>query len=352
MTASVRLTSSDDGDSSAFYLDKKFVSFDTKNAYKIGIDEYKQIDTQFQNGITSAEYNHEKSLKTIQWKWLLSDTNDAVIRYGLGYNSEKHIFTEITENSLIHSNFIPENRHFNFPFLTFEYLQKDYQKLTNLNLINQIEDFNLGWHISTMVGSDFSSSLASPDVIFSVSSTTGFKISSNSYLFFDTKYEGENYSNSRVKDRYLLSFITEYFHKINSSWGAYLKNTNVLSRNQFLDRPVELGDDSGVRGYPLQYQHGERTTQLTAELRYYPHINIYKLFELGGAAFFDAGKAFGESPVINVNNSFITSIGVGARFYSPHSSEAQVIHVDLVKPLSPSDVINSVEIRISTKHSF
>ena len=126
----------------------------------------------------------------------------------------------------------------------------------------------------------------------------------------------------------------------------------MLSRNQFLDRPVELGDDSGVRGYPLQYQHGERTTQLTAELRYYPHINIYKLFELGGAAFFDAGKAFGESPVINVNNSFITSIGVGARFYSPHSSEAQVIHVDLVKPLSPSDVINSVEIRISTKHSF
>jgi hemolysin activation/secretion protein len=113
-----------------------------------------------------------------------------------------------------------------------------------------------------------------------------------------------------------------------------------------------LGDDSGVRGYPLNYQHGERTTQFTLEARYYPHINIYKLFELGGAAFIDAGKAFGNSPVANVNTSVLASVGIGARFYSTHSSDAQVIHLDLVKPLSTDTNVNGIEFRITTKHSF
>jgi hypothetical protein len=109
---------------------------------------------------------------------------------------------------------------------------------------------------------------------------------------------------------------------------------------------------SGVRGYPLQYQHGTSTTQFTVEARYYPHINIYKLFELGGAAFIDSGKAFGNSPIANTNSSVLTSVGLGARFYSTHSSEAQVIHLDIVKPLSTDINVNNVEFRITTKHSF
>tara|TARA_R110001583_G_scaffold194959_1_gene367964 strand:- start:15822 stop:17423 length:1602 start_codon:yes stop_codon:yes gene_type:complete len=352
ITASVRLTSNDDGNSEAIFLNKNFVSFDTKQAYKIGFDNFRQIDSQFQNGLTVAEYNHEKSLKTIQWKWLLSDSNTTTFRYGVGYTTEKHIFTDVILPNFIQTNFIPQDRDYNYPFLLAEYLQKDYRKLTNFNLINQIEDFNLGWHISTLIGRDFSKNHQSPDLIFSLSATKGFQVFNSGYLFIDTKYEGESYSDRIGNDRYLLSFSTEYYQKINDSWGAYFKNINVFSKNQFLDRPVELGDDSGVRGYPLQYQHGERTAQFTAEVRYYPHINIYKLFELGGAAFFDAGKAFGDTQIPNINKSLLTSVGLGARFYSTHSSDAQVIHVDLVKPISTDVNVNGVEIRITTKHSF
>jgi hypothetical protein len=363
LTATIRLTSNDDGSSQALFLQKDFVSFDTTHAYKIGLDNFTQIDSQFQNGTTAAQYHHNKSYSMAQWQWLAEDSATQTLRYGIGYVREKHKFTDLIRANLnvppaipdldfVSASFVPENRNYQYPFLSAEYLQKDYLKLTNFNLINQIEDFNLGWHILALVGKDFSNSAQSPDAIWQTSLSKGLQTSANGYLFFDGQFVGEWQLENGGQDRLQLMFSTEYFHKFNDNWGAYFKNANTLSKKAFLDEPVALGDDSGVRGYPLQYQHGERTTQFTAEARYYPHINIYKLFELGGAAFLDTGKAFGDSPVANVNRSLLTSVGLGLRFFSTHSSDRKVIHLDLVKPLSTDVNVNGVEIRITTKQSF
>ena len=352
MTASIILTSNDDGSSESIFLSKDFVSFDTPHAYRFGFDNFNQIDTQYQNGLPVVKYNHDKSMATAQWQWLLKDNNTETFRYGIGYTQEKHLFTALQQPLSITYDFIPQDREQNYPFVNIEYLQKDYRKFTNFNLINQIEDFNLGWHANALVGKDFSNSLLSPYALWRSSFSKGFQTSESSFLFFDVSFEGEIHDKSGLEDRYQLSFSTEYFHKFNDNWGGYLKNANTFSKNPFLDQPVALGDDSGVRGYPLQYQHGTSATQFTVEARYYPHINIYKLFELGGAAFIDAGKAFGDSPVVNTNSSVLTSVGFGARLFSTHSSEAKVIHLDIVKPLSTDINVNSVEFRITTKHSF
>jgi regulator of RNase E activity RraB len=359
LSATIRLTSNDDGSSQAVFLQKDFVSFDTKNAYKIGFDNFTQIDSQFQNGTTVAQYHHDKSFSMAQWQWLVEDSATQTLRYGLGYIREKHKFTDLIGADLSPppsnpdlASFVPQNRNYQYPFLSVEYLQKDYLKLTNFNLINQIEDFNLGWHISALVGKDFSNSEQSPEAIWQTSLSKGLQTSAHGYLFFDAQFVGEWQAENDGQDRLQLMFSTEYFHKFNDNWGAYFKNANTLSKNAFLDEPVALGDDSGVRGYPLQYQHGQRTTQFTVEARYYPHINIYKLFELGGAAFLDTGKAFGDSPVANVNTSVLTSVGLGLRFFSTHSSDRKVIHLDLVKPLSTDVNVNGVEIRVTTKQSF
>lgn len=352
LTATVRLTSNDDGNSQAIFLQKEFVSFDTTHAYKVGLDNFKQVDSQFQNGTTVAQYNHDKSYSLAQWQWLSTDTATQTLRYGIGYIRDKHKFTDLIGMDLASESFVPQDREYQYPFASIEYLQKDYLKLTNFNLINQIEDFNLGWHLSALLGRDFSNSAQAPDAIWQTSLTKGLQTSADGYLFFEALFSGDWRSSQQGDDRLLFTFSTEYFHKFNANWGAYFKNVNTLSKNTFLDEPVALGDDSGVRGYPLQYQHGERTTQLTLEARYYPHINIYKLFEMGGAAFLDAGKAFGDSPIANVNQSVLTSVGLGLRFFSTHSSDRKVIHLDIVKPLSTDINVNGVEFRITTKQSF
>lgn len=355
INAKIRLTSNDDGTSEAIFLQKKFVSFDTNNAFEIGFNNFNQIDTQYNNGMVSNQYIHHKNFSTINWQWLHQDSSTDTLRFGLGYSQDKHRFLELPEQTLtspLPSTVLPSNRAFNYPFLSVEYLQKDYRKLTNLNLINHIEDFNFGWNATASIGSDLTNSEDSPSLIWQSHLSKGFDLFDNAIWLFEASFEGEVYDNSNVENRLLLNINTEYFHKFNGRWGAYFKNANQFSKNQFLDSPIVLGGESGVRGYPLQYQHGKHSTQFTLEARYYPHINIYKLLELGGAAFLDTGRVFGQSELSQNSSPWMTSVGLGARFFSTHSSEARVIHVDIIKPLSSAPNVNSVEFRITTKHSF
>jgi hypothetical protein len=355
INVSIRLTSNDDGTSEAIFLQKKFVSFDTRNAYKIGFDNFDQIDTQYENGIESSQYTHHKNFSSVDWQWLQQDSATDTLRFGLGFTHDTHRFLELTDSAIssnLPSKILPLDRSFNYPFLTVEYLQKDYRKLTNLNVINQIEDFNLGWNVIASMGSDLSNNEASPAILWQSHLSKGFDVFNNAIWLFEVSFEAEVYANSKVENRLLLNINTEYFYKFNDNWGAYFKQANQFSKNQFLDSPIVMGGESGVRGYPLQFQHGKHSAQLTVEARYYPHINIYKLLELGAAAFIDSGRVFRRVDSSLPDSPLMTSVGLGARFFSTHSSEARVIHVDIIKPVSSDPNVNSVEFRITTKHSF
>jgi outer membrane translocation and assembly module TamA len=113
-----------------------------------------------------------------------------------------------------------------------------------------------------------------------------------------------------------------------------------------------MGGNKRLRGYPLQYQHGSKSVMFNSELRYYPQLNILKLFEVAGVAFFDAGKAFGEATAKNIEAGWLQSVGVGLRFFSPHAGKASVIHFDLAFPQSDNPDMDNFAIRIEAKRSF
>lgn len=347
--ASIRLTSNDDGTSEAIFLQKNFVSFDTPNAFNIGFNNFKQLDTQYNNGQVSNQFQHNQRYSTASWQWLDNDTNEDTLRFGIGYTNEQHQFFSLSEQP---NSALPKNREFSYPFLSVEYLQKDFRKLTNLNLINHIEDFNLGWHITSDIGSDLGKTNTSPTIIWRSNLSKGANVFKDAYWLLTTSFDGEIYSSAENENRISLSISNEYFQKINENWGAYFKNVSQLSKNQYKDLPIALGGESGLRGYPLQYQKGDHSTQFTLEARYYPHINIYKLLEVGGAAFIDTGKVFSQSESEFNQESWMTSIGIGARFFSTQTSEARVIHIDIIKPMTNGENVNGVEFRITTKHSF
>ena len=121
--------------------------------------------------------------------------------------------------------------------------------------------------------------------------------------------------------------------------------------------PITIGGYTDLRGFPLQYQHGEHSGKFTSEIRYYPYLNIFKLFDLAGAAFFDTGRTFGnvEAQGVNANieNNWLYSVGLGARVYSPHAGgNHHVIHIDFAFPQSDNPDINGFEVRLEAKQSF
>ena len=352
INASVRLTSNDDGGSEQVYITKEFASFDTQSAFQAGFHNYSQNDTLYKGGKIFNQFNHQQKYSTVSWKWLENDSTDDTLRFGIGFTNEQHLFSTISTPLSDTVGVLPKDREFSYPFFSAEYIQKDFRQFTNLNLINHIEDFNLGWHLTGEVGVDISKRTPSSGLIWRSSISKGFQTYHNAYWFSKVALEGEYFNSSSNSDRAMLSISNEYFHKVNEHWAGYAQNISKFSKNHFQDTPVVLGGETGLRGYPLQYGHGEHSTQFTLEARYYPKINIYKLLELGAAAFIDTGRVYKQESTSLNQSEWLTSIGIGARFYSTQTSDANVIHVDIIKPLSNDESVNGLEFRISTKHSF
>ena len=94
-------------------------------------------------------------------------------------------------------------------------------------------------------------------------------------------------------DQVQIDLNVEDFWRLSDGFRFYSR-LNYERRNRLvLDDPLSLGGDSGLRGYPVQYQHGLERTLATAELRWYPRITLYQILDMGFVAFADAGKATG-----------------------------------------------------------
>lgn len=348
----LRFADNDDGTQQSLFLQKHFASFYTNDAYNIGFNEESHNDTIYQNNSELAIFTHNVSFKNAEYAWLDSNTNSASLRYRIGITQDQHTFFPVdnTENS-INSSFLPQDRDFIYPWLGVDYIEKNFKKLTNIHLITQIEDFNHGWKLSSRLGISDGTKENNAWALFQVNIGKGFEIHDKALLLMNIALHNDIYK--QHDNRLLLSINAEYFYNIDPSWGFYLSNTSIVSKNQYLDKPITIGGSSGLRGFPLQYQHGEHSIKFTSEIRYYPHINLFKLFDLAGVAFLDSGKAFGDSVADNSEEALLHSVGIGARLYSPHSTRShQVIHIDFAFPQSNNTGINSFEIRVEAKHSF
>lgn len=347
----------DDGQQHSLFLHKIFASFHTKKAYHIGFNEESRNDTIFQNGQDQSIFGHEISFKEASYAWLNFNSDNRLLRYRVGITQDKDTFSalSIEENNELSTDLLttalPEDRDLLYPWLAFEYIEKDFRELTNVHLITQIEDFNHGWQLNSSLGIGNGNKENSAWTIWKMRVKKGFNLHDNALLLLELALANDVY---QQRDHRLLVKITgEYFYQLNPSWGFYLSNDNVTSQNQHLDRPVTMGGKAGLRGFPLQYQHGKDSIKVTSEIRYYPQINLFKLFDLAGVAFVDAGRTFGESTVKNIEEGWLGSVGLGLRLHSPHSGgNNPIIHIDFAFPQSDNSEINSFEIRVQAKKSF
>lgn len=119
-----------------------------------------------------------------------------------------------------------------------------------------------------------------------------------------------------------------------------------------VDNPVMLGGDNGLRGYPLRYQSGDKSLLFTIEQRFFTDWYPFRLFHVGAAVFFDAGRTWGDNPAGSANLGWLKDVGIGLRIGSSRSGLGRVTHIDLAFPMDGDSSIRSVQFLIETKKSF
>lgn len=348
---SITLSDTDDGSTQGFSLIRPFVSFDTDNAFTLSAFTGDQSQQYFLNGKDYYSLSYSEQLASISWGKRYSRNAHSVTRYTLGIDYEKRQFTAFTTNYSEQLTPDAANRTYLVPYIQLEYVEDDFRELNNVHVINQIEDFNLGWLLRSRLGINIASrDNEESTFVAGFYASKGTQLNTDTLLLTDADLISNVGGTSR--SRFVLSLNNELFYTLSSKIGLYSGQHMKVSRNQFADQPIVIGEENGVRGYPLEFNRGSSAVSLTGEVRYYPDISIYHFFELGAAAFVDAGKVYGTDEFAPQANQWLTSVGIGARFYSRHASETKVIHLDVSFPLLNDENVNNVEFLVTAKSSF
>ena len=163
---------------------------------------------------------------------------------------------------------------------------------------------------------------------------------------FDTRVENGDLRNLSVE-------VSASYHRRQSDHRLLFASVSGLyGHNLDIDNLVQLGGDSGLRGYPLRYQGGDKRALLTVEQRYFTDWYPFRLFRVGGAVFFDVGRTWNGSDINYRNQGWLKDVGFGLRIGSTRSGTGRMTHIDLAFPLDGGTDISNVQLLVETKTSF
>ena len=351
-TIFVDFADNNDGQLTQFALDKPFYQIHSYYMFNVSFLQNSKTEDVFQNGSTRNSFNENSHLYSLSGGWQLSQHENQSMRIRIGLVDDSAKFEPTQLLSTQDRFFLPLDRDFQYPWIGLEYVERKFKKMSDVYLINQTEDINLGWHHEVKLGVELNDVALGSDIGYHLNllSSKGYKVNEALILL---SADGQAHLNTSNQDQYSLSGNVEYFSRYNNVIGVYARFSGTTSKNNFLDKPLSVGDDSGVRGYPLQYQHGDMSFSSSIEARFYTNYNILKILDLGFVAFADAGKAWGgKQATFNETDALLTSIGAGLRLYSSRSSHKSVVHMDIAKPFETADNVDSWQWRLQIKQSF
>lgn len=361
----VEWTENNDGRRTAFQLDKPFYQDNTARMYKIGWLSDERLDQIYHNGELENLFITRQKEMELQSGWLLDYREGTSLRLLAGFSATQWQFSEdLLQPGLA----LPEDRRYQYPWVGLDYKEHKYQVLSDVYLINHNEDINLGWHHQVRVGLQGSDLAEGRSVGYQLHwlSEKGFGDAAHLTLL---TVQLNAMLGIQGGDQVIAAAKAEDFFRLSDQFTFYTKLQYDQRSRNFLDQPLDLGGETGLRGYPVQYQQGTQRWISTAELRWYPQLSLYQLLDLGFVAFADAGRASGgdiqlptlavaairsEADLLMPNEAahWLGAVGVGARFYSSRSSNNHVIHLDLSKPVGAATAVNSWEIQLKVEQRF
>ena len=341
---------SDDGFERAVSFRRPFISLDTRRSWGMSALNGEHIDSLYDRGEVVQEFEHRRQYHQAFIGWSDGLQRRRVSRFSTGLVYDSHKFSG-TDDPLLSVPVLPEDREYLYPFVAVEFIREQFEKSSNIDQIKRTEDRFLGTRFQASVGysNENAGSSASAIHLSGAFSHGLLTLPGKTLLLrgnFGSRIEDGEVHNAQLSGELL-------YHQRNSEKRLFFtKLSGVLGRNLDLDNPLYLGGDSGLRGYPLRYQGGDRKLLLTIEKRFFTNWYPFRLFHIGAAVFFDAGRTWGDNPTGGPNLGLLTDVGFGLRISNDRSGIGRLIHIDLAFPLDGEDDIDDVQLLIEAKRSF
>ena len=341
----------DDGQRQSFNLARPFYALDTRWAAGLSLAKDNRIDSVYNSAMIASQYRHRKDSAETYGGWSEGLIDGWTRRYSIGLSYEDDAY-EI-EPGLTPPDELPVDQTLVAPFFRYEVIEDGFRKFRNRDQIERPEYFAMGFQSRVQLGRSLKALGSTDEVwLYSGSVSNGFELLSKQTLLVSGSMSGQ-YGNGQGAHQ-LFSGSARYYAP---HWKSALFFAGIsadLVRNPDISDLLTLGGDNGLRGYPLRYQSGEQRVLLTLEERGYTDWYPFRLFRVGGAVFFDVGRAWGGDlqNTNTVNPGWLSDVGFGLRILSARAAFGNVWHADVAFPLNADPSIDSVQFLFKTKVSF
>lgn len=338
-----------DGSQIRLRLKRPFISLESRWATGLELLDDDRVDPIYTLGKEVDSFRHQQQWLEL-WGGLSAGlTGGTSNRWLAGYTFLKDQFGTAEDHP---QPLTPvTDRTLSYPWIGFQSVQNKFEETRNLDRIGRTEDLELGRQVEARLGWSSNALGADRDrAIASASLRYAWQPSDNELAqlsaYGSGRWGDNGGENIQVGTR--LRYSRRNFERFLFVVSLDADATYRLDpENQLL-----LGGDSGLRGYPLRYEEGDRRLLLTLEQRLYTNWNPWRLARVGAALFVDAGRAWFHDRTSASDLGMLTDVGVGLRISPSRSGLGSMIHLDVAFPLNGDPSIQGLQWLVMTKESF
>ena len=345
----LRLADNSDGDSTFLSVIRPFYALDTRWSAGGRVLDQDREESLYQLGEEAAEYRQEQRFYSGFGGWSAGLRDGWVRRYTAGIVYDEDRFSNVVDPELPPA--IPDDRKLVYPFFGIEILEDRFETAQNRDQIARTEDFLTGVRFAATLGwSDEGFGADRDALLYTLSAGRSFGKLAESVWLLSADASGRVESGELANG--LFSISARYYNQQSEKRTFVATIEGTVGDNLDLDNPVEIGGDTGLRGYPLRYQSGDSKALLTVEQRYFTDWYPWRLFRVGGAVFADVGRTWGDDPLGGESLGWLKNVGIGLRFASTRSGSRSMVHFDIAFPLDGDDSIDDVQFLLESKRGF
>ena len=339
----------DTGENHGFSIAQPFYALDVRSAAGFSVGHNKGIASVYRAGSVVGEYQQTVDSLEAFGGWSTGLVNGWTNRVSAGLSHQANDYALDPMRTAPEA--LPEDVTLTGPFLRYELIHDDVRKLQNFDLIERPEFFSLGLQMSLRVGRAMEGLGSTRDAsLYAFSVSDGTHRQEEHILLASASVSGRR---DQLAHRQLIEAGLRYYRRQARDALFFASLSGAVSKSPDVSDVLQLGGDSGLRGYPLRYQTGDQRVLLTLEQRVYTDWYPFRLFRVGGAMFYDVGRAwggvFGQG---DANPGWLSDFGIGLRILSTRSAFGNVIHMDLAFPVQTGPGIESVQFLFKTRASF
>jgi len=283
------------------------------------------------------EFKHSAELHEVSAAWAFDRNRARAHRLGLGITQDRQIFRPTPETQAA----IPVDENLVYSWLQYHYLENRFAVYRNLYLLHQTEDIATGVDARFRLGYGGGALGNEQDFVrYEANYSDLLAVGEHHLLQFSSYLDGRHYRDGDMPNERVWGGDVGYHYLMGEKHRWYVQLRYDQGHQLALHRELTIGGGYDMRGYPVDYQRGDKRYVFRVERRYISDIHLFNVLRMGGVVYMDAGRTWGAG---YPEATHLSNVGIGLRLGSSKAKTGKVLHMDLAFPLADKQYVDKFQ---------